>query len=128
MATTLPIHSATEMVASESRTVHVIHSTLRIMLGVVAIVAGIDKFTNLLTDWEQYLNPLALRIIPLSPAGFMHVVGIVEIIAGVIVIAKPRFGGFLVMAWLLAIALQLLFWGRFLDVAVRDVVMALGAA
>jgi hypothetical protein len=55
---------------------------------------------------------------------FMHVVGGIEIIAGILVFVRPRLGGFVVMGWLLAIALQLIIWGRFLDVAVRDIVIA----
>jgi uncharacterized membrane protein YphA (DoxX/SURF4 family) len=129
MATTYPIHSgATDAPPTEQQVVHTTHLTLKIIFGLVAIVAGADKFANLLTHWEQYLNPLALRVIPLTPTGFMHVVGIVEIVAGALVFAKSRIGGFVVMAWLLAIALQLLLWGQFLDVAVRDIVMALGGA
>jgi hypothetical protein len=88
-------------------------------------IAGADKFTNLLTQWEVYLNPLALSIVPVTAATFMHIVGVIEIVAGVLVFVKPRIGGFVVMGWLLAIALQLIIWGRFLDVAVRDIVIAL---
>jgi uncharacterized membrane protein YphA (DoxX/SURF4 family) len=129
MATTLPIHSAAAVVpATESQVVHTTHVTLRYLFGLVPIVAGLDKFTNLLAHWETYLNPMALSVVPVSAATFMHAVGIVEIIAGIVVLAKPRVGGFIVMAWLLAIAAQLLVWGRFLDIAVRDIVMALGGA
>ena len=99
---------------------------LKYVFSIVPIVAGIDKFTNFLAQWETYLNPLALQIVPVSAATFMHVVGVIEIIAGVLVFLKPRLGGFVVMVWLLAIAAQLLLWGRFLDVAVRDIVIALG--
>jgi uncharacterized membrane protein YphA (DoxX/SURF4 family) len=113
---------------SEHHVVHTIHVTLRILFGVVPIVAGLDKFTNLLANWTAYLNPLVLRIIPLTDTAFMHVVGVVEIIAGALVLTKPRFGAYVVMAWLIAIALQLILWGHFLDVAVRDLVMALGGA
>lgn len=113
---------------TEHHVVHSIQLTLRIIFGVVPIVAGIDKFTNVLADWASYLNPLILRIIPLTDHTFMHIVGVIEIVAGLIVLTKPRVGAFIVMAWLLAISLQLLIWGRFLDIAVRDIVMALGGA
>lgn len=113
---------------SEHHVVHSVHSTLRIVFGIVPIIAGLDKFTNLLCDWTVYLNPLATRIVPLTDHTFMHVVGIIEIIAGCIVFAKPRVGGYIVMAWLIAIALQLIVWGRFLDIAVRDLAIALGGA
>jgi uncharacterized membrane protein YphA (DoxX/SURF4 family) len=113
---------------SEHHVVHTVHATLRILFGVVPIVAGLDKFTNLLTEWTAYLNPLVLRIIPLTDVAFMQVVGVVEIIAGALVLAKPRAGAYVVMAWLIAIALQLVLWNRFLDIAVRDLVMACGGA
>lgn len=101
---------------------------LRIMLGVVPIVAGLDKFTNLLTNWEDYISPLALAVLPVSGATFMHVVGIIEIVVGAgIVLGYARIFGWVAMAWLLAIAVNLVSSGRFLDVAARDVVMAAGA-
>ncbi len=129
MATTYPIHPSTAVApATESQVVHTTQLTLRYLFGLVPIVAGLDKFTNLLAHWETYLNPMALSVVPVSAATFMHVVGVIEVIAGIVVLAKPRIGGFIVMAWLLAISLQLLVWGRFLDIAVRDAVMALGGA
>jgi hypothetical protein len=128
MATTYPIHTTTELPHSEHRVVHTVQSTLKYLFGLVPIVAGLDKFTNFLADWEAYLNPMVLRIIPVTAHQFMLAVGVIEIIAGVLVLAKPRVGGFIVMAWMLAIAAQLVLWGRFLDIAVRDVVMALGGA
>src|SRR4051812_13280687 len=129
MATTYPIHPTdTHAPASESHVVHTTQVMLKFLFGLVAIVAGADKFTNFLTNWEQYLNPMVLRLIPLTPTGFMHVVGVIEIIAGILIFARPRWGGFVVMAWLLAIALQLIAMGQFFDVAVRDIVMALGGA
>jgi uncharacterized membrane protein YphA (DoxX/SURF4 family) len=101
--------------------------TLKIVYGVVPIIAGLDKFTNLLTDWKQYLAPVVLRAIPLAPATFMHMVGVVEIVAGIIVLSRwTRVGAYIVCAWLVCIALNLLIKGSF-DVAVRDIVMAFGA-
>ena len=102
---------------------------LRLTYGLVPIVAGIDKFTNLLTDWTRYLNPLATKVIPISPPTFMHVVGVIEIAAGILVLTRKttRYGAFLVAAWLAAIALNLITMGAYLDVAVRDLVMAVGA-
>jgi uncharacterized membrane protein HdeD (DUF308 family) len=101
------------------------HTLLKYLFTIVPIVAGADKFTQFLTQWEAYLNPHVLGLVPLSATSFMHFVGVIEIIAGLLVFARPRLGGFVVMAWLLAIAFQLLVWGRFLDVAVRDIVIAL---
>jgi uncharacterized membrane protein YphA (DoxX/SURF4 family) len=101
---------------------------LRVLFGFVPIAAGLDKFFNLLTNWEAYLNPLATRVIPVSPTTFMHIVGIVEIVAGVIVLTHfTKIGAYVVMAWLLAIALNLLTMGKFLDVAVRDLGLAVAA-
>jgi uncharacterized membrane protein YphA (DoxX/SURF4 family) len=99
---------------------------LKITFGVVPIVAGLDKFTNLLTNWEQYLSPMVSQMVP---AGiFKRAVGIIEIAAGILVLSKmTRIGGYVVSAWLVAIALNLLSTGQFLDVAVRDLVMAVGA-
>lgn len=107
---------------------HSVQLTLRIIFGLVPIVAGLDKFTDLLANWNAYLNPLVLRILPMSDTGFMHLVGIIEIIAGALVLTKPRIGAYVVMAWLIAIALQLVLWGHYLDIAVRDLVMALTGA
>ena len=99
---------------------------LRIVFGAVPIVAGLDKFTNLLTNWQQYLSPLVSRTFP--PATFMHFVGIVEIIAGVVVLSRfARLGAYLLALWLIAIAMNLVTTGQYLDVAVRDLVMAAGA-
>ena len=128
MATSPTIHAPTLVEPSEHHVVHTVQATLRIIFGLVPIVAGLDKFTNLLTNWTAYLNPLVLHIVPMTDQAFMRVVGVIEIIAGAIVLAKPRLGAFVVMAWLLAIAAQLILWGRYLDVAVRDIVMALGGA
>lgn len=104
-----------------------IQQLLRYTYGLVPIVAGLDKFTNLLTDWKDYLAPSIANSLPFSASTFMAIVGIIEIIAGVIVLIRPRIGGFIVMAWLIAIALNLLISGRYYDVAVRDLVMAIGA-
>jgi uncharacterized membrane protein YphA (DoxX/SURF4 family) len=103
--------------------------TLRLTYGLVPIIAGLDKFTNLLTDWTHYLNPLATRVVPVAPATFMHIVGVIEIVAGVLVLNRrtTRFGAYLVAAWLAAIALNLITMGAYLDVAVRDLVMGIGA-
>nr|WP_294908314.1 hypothetical protein [uncultured Lacibacter sp.] len=104
-----------------------VYSMLKLTYGIVPIVAGLDKFTNLLANWEQYLNPAFAQVLPFSPHTFMMVIGVVEIAAGVIVLLKPTVGGYVVMAWLSLIALSLLASKEYLDVAVRDLVMAIGA-
>ncbi|AHF14533.1 hypothetical protein [Niabella soli] len=94
---------------------------------IVPIVAGADKFTNLLAHWEQYLDPSLAAMLPLPGATFMKIVGVIEIIAGIIVLKKPQAGGYIVAAWLTLIALTLLVGFEYVDVAVRDLVMAVSA-
>ena len=102
--------------------------TLRIALGATAFLAGLDKFFNLLADWPSYLSPLALSVVPVSAATFMHVAGIVEIAAGLALLAGfTRLFGYIVSAWLVGISLNLLTTGHYFDVAVRDLNMAVAA-
>ncbi|ESU25087.1 hypothetical protein FEDK69T_00520 [Flavobacterium enshiense DK69] len=100
---------------------------LRLTYGLVPIVAGLDKFTNILTKWEDYLAPFMKEMLPFEAGTFMMIVGVIEIVAGIIVLVRPSVGGYIVAAWLTSIALTLLASGTFLDVAVRDLVMAIGA-
>ena len=102
--------------------------TLRIAFGATAFLAGLDKFFNLLTNWEQYASPLLVNLSPFSAGATMRVAGVIEMVAGIAVLAGlTRLGGYVVAAWLTLIALTLVSSGRFLDVAVRDLVMAIGA-
>ncbi len=100
---------------------------LKFTFVIVPIVAGADKFTNLLTNWEQYLNPSLADLLPFPASTFMMIVGIIEIIAGIIVLKKAEIGGYIVAAWLTSIALTLLAGFSYVDVAVRDLVMAISA-
>ena len=95
--------------------------------GLVPIVAGADKFMHILTDWDKYLAPAIANMLPFSASSFMSMVGIIEIIAGVLVLVKPKIGSLVVALWLTGIALNLLLTGQYFDVAVRDLVMAIGA-
>jgi hypothetical protein len=95
--------------------------------GLVPIVAGADKFTHLLTDWNKYLAPSIAEMLPMSVNSFMSIVGIIEIVAGLLVLFRPKIGSLIVGLWLLGIALNLLLTGQYYDVAVRDTVMAIGA-
>ena len=106
---------------------HSAQKILKFTYGLVPIVAGLDKFTNLLTNWEIYLSEPVLSILPFSAGTFMVIVGIIEIAAGVLVLLRPRIGAYVVMTWLIAIALTLVLGGKYFDVAVRDLVMAVGA-
>src|SRR5450755_1705706 len=86
---------------------------LRLAYGLVPIVAGLDKFTNLLTHWTDYLSPLATRILPVSATTLMHVAGVVEVAAGIFVLTKfTRYAAYVVSAWLLLIAINLLTTGH----------------
>lgn len=100
---------------------------LKLTFGLVPIVAGLDKFTNLLTNWEQYINPTLGGMLPFSGHTFMMIVGVIEIVAGIIVLKKTEIGGYIVSAWLALIALTLLTSFSYVDVAVRDLVMAISA-
>ena len=100
---------------------------LRFGIGLTAALAGADKFFNLLTDWGMYLSPAAAAVLPVSPSAAMAVVGVVEMCVGLAILtAWTRYGALIAAAWLLGVAGNLVLAG-FLDIAVRDVVMALAA-
>jgi hypothetical protein len=101
---------------------------LRITYAVAPILFGIDKFANVLTnDWTRYLSTQFNDILPGTAATGMHIVGVVEIIAGIVVLVAPRFGGLLVAAWLGGIILNLLLVGGYGDIALRDFGLLMGA-
>ncbi len=104
-----------------------IQRLLMITYGAIPTLAGADKFTNLLTHWEKYLNPVLRSNLPFSSGTFMYLVGLIEIIAGILVFINPEKGAYLVCMWLVLIALSLIASGSYLDVAVRDLAMATGA-
>jgi hypothetical protein len=92
---------------------------------IAPIIAGLDKFVDFLTSWDQYLAPQLASIVGRHP--FMMTVGAIEIVAGLIVAVKPKIGGYVVALWLLGIIGNLLLAGRFYDVALRDLGLAIGA-
>jgi len=99
---------------------------LRVGLGVAVFLAGLDKFFNLLADWPQYLHPAVARLIAADT--FMQIVGAVEMIVGVVILAGwTRLGGYVAGAWLIGIALNLIAQARYFDIAVRDVLIAVAA-
>jgi uncharacterized membrane protein YphA (DoxX/SURF4 family) len=101
---------------------------LRIALGVAPLLAGLDKFFNLLTTWTMYLNPLVLRVVPVGPGTIMRVIGVVEMVVGIAILTRwTRLGAYVAAAWLVGIALNLVTMGAFLDVAVRDLLIAVAA-
>lgn len=116
---------SSETVTSDQAGILPVFNLLKYTFVIVPIVAGLDKFTDLLANWDQYLNPDLARLLPFPVHTFMMVVGVIEIAAGIIVLFKPVIGGVIVAAWLTLIALTLLASGNYLDVAVRDLVMAI---
>jgi hypothetical protein len=101
--------------------------TLRVGFVVAPILFGLDKFTNLLTDWTTYLAPAIDRLAPGSATSAMLAVGIIEIIAGLVVAIRPKIGGYLVAAWLAGIIGNLLVAGDHYDIALRDLGLLLAA-
>jgi uncharacterized membrane protein YphA (DoxX/SURF4 family) len=100
---------------------------LRLAFAVAPIAFGLDKFFNVLVDWPLYLAPWINDIAPGSGQDFMYLVGAVEILAGVLVAIKPRYGAPVVAAWLAGIIVNLLTVPGFYDVALRDFGLLLGA-
>ena len=101
---------------------------LKVGLGLMAVLAGLDKYFNKLADWEMYLSPYATKVLPVSAVTFMHIVGVIEIVVGIIVLSRwTKIGAYIVMAWLIGIALNLVTTGMFFDIAVRDLEIAAAA-
>jgi len=114
--------------ATERRVVDSVWWTMRMSFGLMPLLAGLDKFFNLLTHWPKYIAPAFAGALPVSPQHFMYVVGIIEIVAGLAMLLSPwtKVFSYVVAAWLAAIALNLI-GGGFYDIAVRDLVMAVSA-
>jgi hypothetical protein len=100
---------------------------LRTVFTVAPIVFGLDKFVGLLTDWEQYLAPWINDLVPGTAHQAMLAVGVIEVLAGVAVAVTPRFGGLLVAGWLAGIIVNLLILGEYVDIALRDAGLLVGA-
>ena len=100
---------------------------LRIGFTLAPVLFGLDKFFDVLVEWERYLAPEIADLLPGTPAQVMYAVGVVEIVAGLVVAFLPRFGGYLVAGWLAGIIGNLLLLGNYYDVALRDVALLLGA-
>jgi hypothetical protein len=103
------------------------YTLLRIAFTVAPIAFGLDKFFNVMVDWEKYLAPWINRLMPGTGHSFMLFVGVVEITAGLVVALKPRYGAFLVAAWLAGIVVNLLTYSGYYDIALRDFGLLLGA-
>jgi uncharacterized membrane protein YphA (DoxX/SURF4 family) len=100
---------------------------LRLGFAVAPMLFGIDKFFNVLVDWEKYLAPWINRILPGTASDVMYIVGVVEIAAGIAVALKPRYGAYLVAAWLAGIIANLLSYSGYYDIALRDFGLMLAA-
>ncbi len=100
---------------------------LHLAFTVAPIIAGVDKFLGLLVDWDKYLAPAVANLSPVSSHTLMLGVGVVEVIAGLVVALRPRFGGYLVALWLWGIIANLLLIPGHYDIALRDFGLSLGA-
>jgi uncharacterized membrane protein YphA (DoxX/SURF4 family) len=101
---------------------------LRLTYGLVAFLAGMDKFFNLLANWNAYVNPAIGDLLPVSRSALVHSVGIIEIAVGLLILTRwTRTGAYLASVWLLVIAANLLLSGSYFDIAVRDAALSVGA-
>ena len=113
--------------AERSRPAYQAYQILHIAFTIAPILAGIDKFFHLLTNWDMYLAPWIARLSPVGGHNLMLAVGVIEVIAGLIVAVKPKIGAPIVGLWLLGIIINLLSMGSFFDIALRDLGLSLGA-
>jgi uncharacterized membrane protein YphA (DoxX/SURF4 family) len=100
---------------------------MRLAFAVAPIAFGLDKFANVMVDWPKYLAPWIDDVVPGSAQQFMYFVGATEILAGIIVALKPRYGAYVVAGWLAGIIVNLLTHSGYYDVALRDFGLMLGA-
>ena len=112
---------------AQNNHVNQVITLLKWTFGLVPIIAGLDKFAHILTDWNKYLADIVTDILPLTAQTFMSAVGVIEIAAGILVLVKPKIGAIVVSLWLVGIAINLVLTGQYYDVAVRDLVMSLSA-
>jgi hypothetical protein len=110
-----------------SRHAHEAYGLLHLAFVIAPVVAGLDKFFHLLTNWDKFVAPVVERVLPVRVHTFMSLVGLIEIGAGLLVLFRPRLGAYVVAAWLVGIVLNLILTGGCLDVALRDVGLCLGA-
>jgi len=106
---------------------HQAYFLLRLVFVVAPLVAGLDKFFHILVDWNQYASPLLVNIVGGHVGGFMMLAGVVEIIAGLGVIWKPRIFAYIIFLWLVGIIVNLLLTHHYYDIALRDVGLCLSA-
>jgi hypothetical protein len=103
------------------------YQILHVAFIIAPVIAGLDKFTHLLVDWDKYLAPSVANLLPVDAHTFMLAVGVIEIVAGLLVAVAPRIGGYVVMLWLWGIIGNLLMMRSYYDIALRDFGLSLGA-
>ena len=113
--------------AGSSSPAYQAYQTLHIAFVAIPVIAGLDKFADWLANWDAYLAPAISRMLPFSTHQYMIGVGVVEILAGLIVAAKPRIGALIVAAWMLCVIVNLFIAQDFFDIALRDFGLLLGA-
>jgi len=119
--------NAGAIATERSRPAYQAYQTLHLGFSIAPILAGLDKFFHLLCNWDQYLAPWIANLSPIGGHNLMLAAGAIEIGAGILVALKPRLGAPVVAAWLCLIIVNLIIMGRYLDVALRDLGLALGA-
>lgn len=116
-ASSVASHNTSILKADPARQAFIL---LRTVFTIAPIVFGLDKFFNLLTNWPHYLAPIVTDIVPISGQQFMYFVGVIEIVAGLLVLFAPRWGALIVTVWLAGIIINLLVLPGYFDVALRD--------
>jgi uncharacterized membrane protein HdeD (DUF308 family) len=128
MSTTIANLGGHAFAEEHSRPAWQAYQILHLGFTVAPILAGLDKFFHLLTNWDMYLAPWIARMLPVSGHQFMLAAGVIEVIAGLLVALKPRTGAPVVALWLVGIIVNLVSTGAYFDIALRDLGLALGAA
>jgi hypothetical protein len=125
--TAIPHHETERMSLAHSGPGYNAYRVLQVAFVVAPLLAGIDKFTHVLVDWNSYVAPIAAKILGGHVSAFMMAVGCVEIIAGLGVAVKPKYFAYIVSAWLVLIIINLLLTGMYFDIALRDLGLCLAA-
>ncbi len=99
---------------------------LKISYGLAVIVAGLDKFMNILVDWQIYISPKVVEITTIQPSTMLTISGIAEIVVGALILIKPRIGASIAIAWLALIIVNLVSMQAYYDIAVRDALIIIG--
>ena len=116
-----------QMIVTKTRPAYQAYQLLYLGFIVAPLIAGLDKFTHFLTNWDMYLAPVVAGLLPVSAHTFMLFVGVVEIGAAALVALRPRIGAYVVAAWLAGIVINLLLIPAYFDIALRDFGLMLGA-